>query len=106
MRDINVIAEPVTELANSVAWERAIADAWWAGELAWPLEKATWEHVTTTCEPVYCYEGIQATLCPLGLADLDPADHPTGSLAFVADGYVYVLHSAEELHAVQHQGME
>ena len=104
MRDINEITEPVTELANSVAWDHAIA--WWAGELESPLGETAWEHVTTTCEPVYCYEGIQATLCPLGLADLDPADHPTGSLAFVADGYVYVLHSAEELHAVQHQGME
>ena len=103
MRDINV---PVTELSNSVAWERAIAAAWWAGELQYPLGETAWEHVTTTCEPVYCCEGIQATLCPLGLVCLDPEDYPTGSLAFVADGYVYVLHSAEELHAVQHQEME
>jgi len=104
MRDINVIAEAVTELANSVAWDQAASDN--GSPVDFPMDESAWKWVSATGLIAYCWDGIQATLCPLGLVQLDPTDYPPGSLALVADGYVYVLHSAEELHAVQHQDME
>lgn len=104
MRDITEISTPVTELVNPCAWDRAICSAFPEDNLQWPLGQAAWDHVTSTQTAAYSWEGIQATLCPLGLVCIDPEDHPEGALAFVADGYVYVLHTAEELHALEHQG--
>lgn len=104
MRDINTIGTFVTELNNSVAWDQAIATVFPEDELQFPLGQAAWDHVTSTGTAAYCWEGIQATLCPLGLVQLDPADYPPGCLALVADGYVYVLYSAEELDAMGDRG--
>ena len=104
MRDITEIATPVTELDFPLDWEEAVNEH--ALEVDYPFTAKDFEAVLRDRQPRTCWEGIQATLCPLGLVDLDPEDYPEGALAFVADGYVYVLHSAEELHAVQHEGMD
>ena len=104
MRDINTITTSVTELVNSVAWDQAIVTAFPEDHLQLPLGQAAWDHVTSTGTPAYGWEMIQATLCPLGLVQLDPEDYPPGCLALVADGYVYVLYSAEELEAMGADG--
>ena len=95
MRDIEIVSTPVHELPHPVAWDEAMSKI--GTEVDYPLCAADWDRVST---PVYCWEGIQATLCPLAFAQLDPAKHPEGALAMVADGYVYVIHSAEELEAI------
>ena len=103
MRDITEICKAVTELTNPCDWDRAICNAFPEDNLQWPLGQAAWDHVTSTHTAAYAWEGIQATLCPLGMVCLCPDDYPEGALAFVADGYVYVLHTVEELEAIEAQ---
>ena len=97
MRDLDTICTHVKELTNPVAWDAAVA----VNNVSYPICDSDFDFLERMGQAVYCYEGIQATLCPLGLVDLDPDNYPPGSLAYVADGYVYVVESITELQAMQ-----
>ena len=96
MRDINEICTEVAELDYPLTWDEATRET--ALEVDYPFTAADFEAVLRDRKPRVCYEGIQATLCPLEIAGRQEVE---GHLALVADGYVYEVHSGAEVEAVE-----